>query len=74
LGYCPYSEEDLQEWDSVANPMGDACYTCNECECEHWAGSCVGCEMYWKWGECGGPSKADFYYGTEEKRAEEVKK
>lgn len=40
---CPYSEEELQEWDSVCNPMGDACYTCDECGCDHWAGTCLNC-------------------------------
>ena len=40
---CPYSEEELQVWDSVANPMGEACYHCFECDCEHWAGTCEGC-------------------------------
>ena len=35
---CPYSEWELQEWDSVCNPMGDACYDCHNCYCEHWAG------------------------------------
>ena len=38
MGFCPYSEYELQEWDSVCNPMGEACYECDECECEHWAG------------------------------------
>jgi hypothetical protein len=37
---CPYSDEELQKWDSVTNPMGDACYTCQDCHCEHWAGTC----------------------------------
>jgi hypothetical protein len=38
MSYYPYSEDELQEWDSVCNPMGDACYQCDECECDHWAG------------------------------------
>ena len=56
MTFCPYSEEELQEWDSVANPIGDACFTCDECDCEHWSGSCEGCTRYEKWAECGGPS------------------
>jgi hypothetical protein len=57
---CPYSEEELQEWDSVANPMGDACFDCEDCDCEHWAGSCdESCDRYWKWAECGGPWRPD---------------
>ncbi len=35
---CPYSDEELAEWDSVCNPMGQPYHECNECECEHWAG------------------------------------
>lgn len=35
---CPYSERELEEWDSVCNPMGKACYECNDCYCEHFAG------------------------------------
>lgn len=34
---CPYSEEQLAYWNSVCNPMGPACYECDECECAHWA-------------------------------------
>lgn len=56
---CPYSEEELQEWDSVANPMGEACSTCKDCDCEHWVGSCEDCENYEKWPECGGPYRED---------------
>ncbi len=41
---CPYSDEELQKWDSVCNPMGPACRDCDECECEHWASSCSDCE------------------------------
>lgn len=37
---CPYSERELERWDSVCNPIGEACYSCDECECEHWAGEC----------------------------------
>lgn len=32
---CPYSDEELQYWDSVCNPMGQSCYSCEEYECEH---------------------------------------
>jgi len=35
MGYCPYSETELAMWDSVCNPMGDACYDCDEFECDH---------------------------------------
>lgn len=27
---CPYSDEELDYWDGVCNPMGDACYECGE--------------------------------------------
>jgi len=56
---CPYSEEELQEWDSVCNPMGDACFTCEDCDCDHWAGDCEGCDRTEKWAECGGPWRPD---------------
>ena len=49
----------MQEWDSVANPMGDACYTCDDCDCVHWAGDCDGCNKHSKWVECGGPWRPD---------------
>lgn len=32
---CPYSDTALDYWDGVYNPMGDACYNCDEFECEH---------------------------------------
>lgn len=32
---CPYSDEELDYWDGVYNPMGRACYTCEWYECEH---------------------------------------
>jgi len=32
---CPYSDAELDYWDGVANPMGGACYSCQEYECEH---------------------------------------
>ena len=32
---CPYSSEELDYWDGVYNPMGDACNECGEWECEH---------------------------------------
>ena len=41
---CPYSDEELEKWDSVCNPMGPACSECNDCECDHWAGTCEGCQ------------------------------
>lgn len=33
---CSYSEEKLDEFDGVSNPMGTACSSCYSCECEHW--------------------------------------
>lgn len=35
MSYCPYSDEELQFWDSVSNPMGDACDDCDDYDCEH---------------------------------------
>jgi len=35
MGHCPYSDEELQEWDSVTNPMGSACDDCPNLDCEH---------------------------------------
>ena len=32
---CPYSSEVLDYWDGVCNPMGEACYSCEEEDCEH---------------------------------------
>lgn len=32
---CPYSSEELDYWDGVCNPMGEACFDCGEYECEH---------------------------------------
>jgi len=32
---CPYSEEDLDYWDGVANPMGEACNDCQDYDCDH---------------------------------------
>jgi len=32
---CPYSEDELDRWDGVDNPMGNFCYECEEWECEH---------------------------------------
>ena len=32
---CPYSDEELDYWDGVSNPMGDACNDCLNYECEH---------------------------------------
>ena len=32
---CPYSDEELEFWDSVNNPMGNACFKCDEWNCEH---------------------------------------
>jgi len=74
---CPYSEEQLQLFDSVANPIGDACRTCDECDCEHWEGSCPeDCQKTDKWPECGGPwsDKYAHIYAGEEKSASEVLK
>jgi len=32
---CPYSEMELEKWDSVCNPMGEACSSCEEFDCDH---------------------------------------
>jgi hypothetical protein len=32
---CPYSDEELEYWNGVCNPMGDACNGCQDYECEH---------------------------------------
>jgi hypothetical protein len=32
---CPYPDELLEYWDSVANPMGSECADCKEWDCEH---------------------------------------
>ena len=32
---CPYSDEDLDYWDGVSTPMGEACNDCLNYECEH---------------------------------------
>ena len=32
---CPYSDEELQYFDGVNNPMGDECRNCQNFECEH---------------------------------------
>ena len=32
---CPYSDIELAYWDGVCNPMGDACNSCEEHDCEH---------------------------------------
>jgi hypothetical protein len=32
---CPYSDDELDKWDGVNNPMGVACNDCGEYECEH---------------------------------------
>jgi len=70
---CPYSEAELQGYDSVCNPIGDACSTCDDCDCEHWSGSCQGCEKYWKWAECGGPDRPDPMDEAYEGTAKEAK-
>jgi len=33
---CPYTEEELERWEDVANPMGPPCSSCYDCECIHW--------------------------------------
>ncbi len=35
MSSCPYSSDELDYWDGVANPMGSACNECGEFECEH---------------------------------------
>lgn len=32
---CPHSEYDLMLFDSVTNPMGEACNRCEDHDCEH---------------------------------------
>jgi len=32
---CPYPDELLDKWDSVSNPIGDACGDCTQYDCEH---------------------------------------
>jgi len=32
---CPYTDEQLQFWDGVTNPMGEACHDCEDYDCEH---------------------------------------
>ncbi len=32
---CPYSDEELEKWDGVTHPMGNACNDCENYECEH---------------------------------------
>jgi len=34
MSHCPYSDESLEQFDSVANPMGDACDDCDDYDCE----------------------------------------
>jgi hypothetical protein len=40
MSSCPYSEEKLDEFQDVANPMGPACRECSDCQCIHWDGDC----------------------------------
>jgi hypothetical protein len=35
MSSCPYSDAELEKWDSVSNPMGDACDDCEDSDCEH---------------------------------------
>lgn len=67
---CPYSDQELAFWDSVCNPIGDACYSCDDCQCEHWSGSCPeDCDGY----KCEGEGlKFQEHYVGEEKSAREV--
>lgn len=32
---CPFSIEELEYFDGVVNPMGEACNDCEDFECEH---------------------------------------
>lgn len=32
---CPYTDDELEYFDGVSNPMGDACRDCDNFECEH---------------------------------------
>ena len=31
---CAYSKQELDKWENVSNPIGEACYICEE-ECIH---------------------------------------
>ncbi len=37
---CAYSDIEVEKWEDVSNPIGEACSNCFNCECEHWAGIC----------------------------------
>lgn len=32
---CPWSDEELEYWDGVSNPMGSECNECEVWDCEH---------------------------------------
>ena len=32
---CPYSDEELEEWEDASNPMGKECLSCDELDCQH---------------------------------------
>lgn len=32
---CPFSDAELEKWDSICNPMGDECYSCTDFDCDH---------------------------------------
>ena len=32
---CPYNKTLVEYWDEVCNPLGDACYHCDDYDCEH---------------------------------------
>jgi hypothetical protein len=32
---CPYTDEELEKWDDVDNPMGDPCFECTDSDCIH---------------------------------------
>jgi len=32
---CYYTDDELQKYDGIANPIGKACYNCDELQCEH---------------------------------------
>jgi len=32
---CSYTDEELEIWDGVSNPMGQPCYRCDDYDCVH---------------------------------------
>lgn len=52
---CAYSDEELEKFEDVSNPMGAACCDCSDCLCSHWDGKCPDdCEFMGDPGRCPG--------------------